>query len=251
MRYRRQIWDSVARDYDVIWEVADYTPILRSLARGAGIGLGKRVLAVATGTGAVSIEAGKRVGEHGLVVGIDLSRPMLEQAMNKKKVLNIDNADFILADAHNLPLINGCFDAATSCFAFAFLSDPQKAANEMARVLKTGGSLASVEWERPPVHFWAETRKKGGIRDFLESELTGILCNSGFTRIRTERIKVLHRRANVSEEQAKKSELLSVRLMGLEESDANWFFPKIREEYRKLPHEKRGWLPIMYVGVKH
>ena len=166
MKYRRQIWDSVARDYDVIWKAADYTPILRSIVEEAKINSGEKVLDVATGTGMVGIEVDKKVGESGFVLGIDLSKQMLKQAMKKKKVQNADKIDFILADAHTLALPDEHFDPVTSCFAFAFLSNPQRAADEMARVLRTRGTLASVDWDTPPLGFWAETRKKGGIRDF-------------------------------------------------------------------------------------
>ena len=240
------------KDYDVIWEVPDYTPILRSIVQETRIDLDMKVLDVATGTGMVGIEMAKKVGEYGAVLGIDFSKPMLKKAMKKTKALGIYNIDFILADADNLPFPDKYFDVVTSCFTFAFLSNSQRAANEMARVMRSGGRVASVEWEEPPLDFWAELRKKGGIRDFLEFELTKILFNSGFRNIRTKRIQVLHRRPNVSEELVKKSQLLAAKLMGLKENDAEWFFSKIREEYKKLPPEKkRGWLPILYVGIRH
>ena len=210
-----------------------------------------KVLDVATGTGIVGIEVAKKIGEYGMVLGIDISRPMLKQAVKKTKALRLHNFDFMLADAHNLPLLPKYFDAVTSCFTFAFLSNPQRAANEMARVIKPKGRVASVEWEKPPLGFWAELRQKHGIHDFLESELTNILYNSGFRRIRTSRIQILHKRPNVSEELVKKSQLLAVKLLGLKEKDAEWFFPKIREEYAKVPPEKkRGWLPVLYVGIR-
>jgi len=251
VRHRRQIWDSVAQDYDVIWEVPDYTPILRSMILEAGIDLDMKVLDVATGTGIIGIGVAKKVGEHGMVLGIDLSKPMLKQAVKKTKALGLRNIDFVLADAHNLPLPDRYFDAVTSCFTFAFLSNPEKTADEMARVVKLGGRVASVEWEKPPLDFWAKCREKGGIHDFKKSEFIKILYNSGFRKIHNKRIRVLHRRPNVSEELVKKSQLLAARLMGLKESDAEWFFQKIREEYRKLPPEgQRGWLPLLYVGTK-
>lgn len=251
MKYRRRIWDSVARDYDIIWQVPDYTPILQSIVQEARIDLGIKVLDVATGTGIVGIEVARKVGESGVVLGIDVSRPMLRQAVRKTKALGLHNFDFILADAHNLPLLPKYFDVATSCFTFAFISNPQKAANEMARVIKPKGRAASVEWEKPPLDFWAKLRQKHGIHDFLESELTKILYNSGFRRIRTSRIQVLHKRPDVSEELVKKSQLLAVKLMGLKDKDADWFFTKIREEYAKIPPEKkRSWLPILYVGIR-
>jgi len=247
----KKIWDDIAQDYDAIWEVPDYTPILRSIVQEAGIDLGMKVLDVATGTGNVGIEVAKKVGEYGIVLGIDFSKPMLKQAVKKAKALGLRNIDFLLADTYNLPLPNKYFDAVTSCFTFAFLSKPQRAANEMARVAKLLGKVVSVECEKPPLDFWAELRKKGGIRDFSESELIRILHDSGFKRIHTKRIQVLHRRPNVSDEFVKKSQLVSAKIMGLKEKDANWFFSKIREEYQKLPtKKKRGWLPILYVGTK-
>jgi len=251
MKNRRRIWDSVAKDYDVIWEVPDYTPILQSIVHDARIELGMKVLDVATGTGKVGIEVAQIVRRYGMVLGIDLSKLMLKQAGKKTKALGLHNINFILADAHNLPLQDRYFDAVTSCFLFAFLSNPQKAAEEMARVVKLRGRVASVEWEKPPLDFWAELRKKGGIHDFSESELVKILHNSGFKKIRTKRIKVLHRRPDVSKELVKKSQFLSAKLMGLKESDAEWFFSRIREGYQRLPSEKRrGWLSVLYVGTK-
>ena len=166
--------------------------------------------------------------------------------------MNICNIDFILADAHYLPLLDEYFDALTCCFSFAFFSDPRKAAKEMGRVLTTGGRAVLVEWERPPLDFWAEIRKKAGIRDFTEAELIKILYDSGFRKIRTKRVQVLYRRPDIPEDLVKKFELLSARLMYLGESDVAWFFSKIREENQKLSPEKkrRGWLPVLYVGAR-
>lgn len=252
MKYSKQIWDRVAQDYDVIWEVPDYTPILQSIIQDAGIELGMDVLDVATGAGMVCIEVAKRVGEHGLVLGIDYSELMLEQAAKKAKALDLHNMNFILADAHNLPFLDNHFDAVTSCFTFAFLSNPQKAGKEVVRVVKAHGKVASVEWERPPLKFWAEQRKRAGIHDFPESELIKILYNSGLRKIRTKRVQVLHRKPNVSEELVGKSRLLSAAIMGLKENDAEGFFSKIREEYQKLPAKKKhGWLPVFYLGTKY
>jgi len=251
MRNWRRVWDSVARDYDVIWEVPDYTPILRSIVREVKIHSGMKVVDVATGTGMVSTEVAKKVGEHGVVLGIDFSRPMLRQALKKTRVAGLHNIHFVLADAHNLPLRDESFDAVTACFTFAFLSNPQKAAAEMARVIRSGGRATSVEWEKPPLEFWAELRKKGGIRDFPESEMLKVLGGFGFKRVRAKRVLVVHRRPVVSEESEKKSQLMSAKIMGLREKDAERFFQRIREEYRRLPPEKKsGWFPVIYVGIK-
>ena len=130
--------------------------------------------------------------------------------------------------------------------------DLAKAAKEMARVVKTRGKVAFVEWERPPLDFWAEQRKRAGVHDFPRSELIKILHNSGLRKIQTKRIQVLHKRPNVSEELVGKSHLLSGTIIGLKENDAKWFFSKIREEIQRLPSDKkRGWLPLLYVSIKY
>jgi len=251
MKYSKRIWDSIAQDYDIIWEVPDYTPILQSIVQVGEVDYGRKVLDIATGTGTVCIEMAKKVGKYGTVLGIDYSKPMLQQASKKTKVLGLYNVDFILADAHNLPLLDSCFGAVTSCFTFAFLSSPQKAVKEMARVLRTRGKMVAVEWERPPIAFWAEHRKEAGIHDFPKSKFIKKLHNSGLRKIETKRIRILHRRPNIPKELIKKSQLISAAIMGLKENDAEEFFSKIREEHQRLrPKKKRGWLPILYVGTK-
>jgi ubiquinone/menaquinone biosynthesis C-methylase UbiE len=251
-KYPKQIWDRLARDYDIIWEVPDYTPILRCIIQGAGIDSGMSVLDVATGTGMVCTEAAKRVGEHGYALGIDYSKPMLREAAKKARALGLHNMSFILADAHNLPISEDHFDAVTSCFTLAFLSSPQEAAKEIVRVVRTHGKVALVEWESPPLDFWAEQRRRAGIHNFPESELIKILYDSGLRKIHTKRIQILHRKPDVSEELVGRSQLLSAAIMGLKENDAQGFFSKIREEHQKLPTlRKHGWLPILYVGTKY
>lgn len=69
----RKRWNNVAADYDVIWQVPDYTPIILDVTTGAGI---------------PSLEAGRKIGEHGLVLGIDYSKPMLKKGLKKARRLD-------------------------------------------------------------------------------------------------------------------------------------------------------------------
>jgi ubiquinone/menaquinone biosynthesis C-methylase UbiE len=160
------------------------------------------------------------------------------------------NIDFILADAQNLPFLSESFDVVTSCFAFAFMNDPQKAAGEMTRVAKQGGKVASVEYQEPPFDFWSEQRKKANIHDFTEEELGRMLRSSGLNEIRSKSVQVLHGRKGISEKLIEKSQIVSGRIMGLSENASKLFSQRIGEESIKLPKEKRSWLPILCVGVK-
>jgi len=250
VRGRRKLWNSVASYYDVIWEVADYSSILRSITEETSIDLGMRVIDVATGTGVVGIEAARKVGQHGSVICIDYSKPMLERALKKARSSGLLNVEFILADAHNPPFIDNCFDAVTCCWGFSFFSDPYRVADEMKRVAKPQSIVAVVEWEKPPVKFWLDLRKKAGIRDFEESELVSIFYSAGLRDVYARKIQISYQKPEVSQESVKKSQLHILTITGLREKDGVWFFKRLSNEYHKLPLEKRHWSPILYVGKK-
>jgi ubiquinone/menaquinone biosynthesis C-methylase UbiE len=205
MNNQRKLWGKVAPYYDVIWQVADYSRVLQSAVKEANIDLGMRVIDVATGTGIVGLEAARKVGLDGNVVCIDYSTPMLEKALEKARLNGLRNVDFVLADAHNTPFLNNCFDAVTCCWGFSFFSNPHKVANEMNRIAKPSSKVAIVEWAKPPVQFWLDLRRQAGIRDFEESELVGILHDARLRDVHTSKIRISHRRPDVSQELIKKS----------------------------------------------
>lgn len=250
MRGRRKLWDKVASYYDVVWDVADYSPVLRSIVEGADINLGMRVLDVATGTGIVGLDAARKVGHDGNVLCIDYSKPMLEKALAKARLSGPRNVEFMLGDSHNLPFIENCFDAVTCCWGFSFFADPHRVAGEMKRVAKLGSKVAIIEWEKPPVRFWSDLRRKAGIRDFEESKLISILYDAGLRDVYSRKIRISHRRPNVSKELIKKAGLYTLTITGLKKEDGAWFFERLSDEYRKLPNEKRHWSPVLYVGRK-
>jgi SAM-dependent methyltransferase len=175
---------------------------------------------------------------------------MLKKALEKAKAKAFHNVQFVLGDAHNLPFQDDCFDAVACCFCLPWLAYPEIATREMTRVVKLTRKVVCVEYEKPPVDCWAELRRKAGIKDFDKSELVTILYNSGLRKVHAGAISVLHRRPNVSHQLVKRSDFCTLTIMGLKEEDAKWFFPKIREEYGRLPLDKRHWLPFLYEGTK-
>jgi len=68
MNYPRRVWDSVAKDYDVIWGIPHYTPILKLMIRETRIRLGIKAIDVVTGMGRISMEVARKVGKHGMVL---------------------------------------------------------------------------------------------------------------------------------------------------------------------------------------
>jgi ubiquinone/menaquinone biosynthesis C-methylase UbiE len=111
------------------------------------------VLDIAAGTG----EPGLSIARHlhgGKVVITDLAEHMLDVAKEKAAAAGITNVEFREADAHALPFADNTFDEISCRHGFMFFPDMQQAANEMARVLKPGGRIATVVWAGPEKNFW-------------------------------------------------------------------------------------------------
>jgi ubiquinone/menaquinone biosynthesis C-methylase UbiE len=76
-------------------------------------------------------------------------------------------AQFQLADAQSLPFVDNSFDAAAMALVIVFIPDPVKAAKEMARVVKSGGTVATYMWDFPsggfPLHPMIKALKDLGI----------------------------------------------------------------------------------------
>ncbi len=107
------------------------------------------VLDVATGTGAVAIELVRRTGCS--VVGIDPSTEMLDEARRQIKLARATR-DIRLVEgrAEELPFDNGVFDALTVTYLLRYVDDPGATLVELARVVRSGGTVASLEFGLPP-----------------------------------------------------------------------------------------------------
>ena len=107
------------------------------------------ILDVATGTAAVAIEL---VRQHGCsVVGVDQSPQMLESARARIRGAGLeDRIDLVEAPADELPFGDGKFDGLTVTYLLRYVDDPAATLRELARVVKPGGTIASLEFGIPP-----------------------------------------------------------------------------------------------------
>jgi SAM-dependent methyltransferase len=105
---------------------------------------GDFVLDVATGSGEPGLSAARRVGK-GNVVGLDISRGMVDIAREKAKGLRINNYEARVYSS-DFPFGPDTFDAVISRFGVMFFPDVLAGLREMARVLKPGGTLCVSVW---------------------------------------------------------------------------------------------------------
>jgi len=110
---------------------------------------GERVLDVATGTGLVAAELVRRYGCA--VVGLDQSPQMLAGArlrLERDPGL-ASRVTLVAGEAEHLPFSDGEFDHLTFTYLLRYVDDPPAAMRELARVVRPGGRVASLEFAVP------------------------------------------------------------------------------------------------------
>jgi demethylmenaquinone methyltransferase / 2-methoxy-6-polyprenyl-1,4-benzoquinol methylase len=113
---------------------------------------GQTVLDVASGTAGVALGLAR---SGATVVGVDLTEQMLRQGQR-----NVDGAALaarirlVAGRAEQLPFDDAAFDALTFTYLFRYVVDPQATLRELARVVKPGARVASLEFMLPPSRFW-------------------------------------------------------------------------------------------------
>jgi demethylmenaquinone methyltransferase/2-methoxy-6-polyprenyl-1,4-benzoquinol methylase len=109
-----------------------------------------RVLDVATGTGMVAEALVRRYGCS--VVGLDQSAEMLSGARAKldRDPRLASRVDLIRGEAERLPFGDAEFDHLTFTYLIRYVEDPGATLAELARVVRRGGRIASLEFMLPP-----------------------------------------------------------------------------------------------------
>jgi demethylmenaquinone methyltransferase/2-methoxy-6-polyprenyl-1,4-benzoquinol methylase len=106
-------------------------------------GPGDEVLDVATGTGAVARELLRQ--KSCTVVGVDQSPEMLAVAREQLPA----SVRLVEASAEQLPFDDAAFDALTVTYLLRYVEDPGATLAELARVVRPGGTIASLEFGLP------------------------------------------------------------------------------------------------------
>jgi ubiquinone/menaquinone biosynthesis C-methylase UbiE len=131
---------STADSYDRF--MGRYTRTLAPLlADAAGVTGAMRVVDVGCGPGGLADELARRVGAEN-VAAIDPA-PQFAAACQAR----LPPADVRVGAAEELPWPDGSFDATLSSLVVAFMADPDRGVREMARVTRSGGTVAACMWD--------------------------------------------------------------------------------------------------------
>ena len=105
---------------------------------------GSRVLDLGCGPGSISVGLAKVI-EPGELHGIDMEESQITMARASAAAGGHDNATFHVGDATDLPFEDNYFDAANTHAVLMHIPDTEGTLNEVMRVLKPGGVMASRE----------------------------------------------------------------------------------------------------------
>ena len=149
-----------------------------------------RVLDLACGTGVFTRPLAR--ASQGIVIGLDMSWPMLRRAQLLVARDRLDNVLLMRGSAFRLPFIAGAFHGVNCCGALHLFDNPGLALKEISRVLHHAGRL-SVQTTIRPEHsggfaYLLERFIRFGF--FGESELLERLRIQGFKVTESERHRI-------------------------------------------------------------
>lgn len=133
-----------------VWLIGDYADVADRMIPGlgtrlvelAGVRAGERVLDVAAGTGNAALPAA-RTGAS--VTALDITPALLQAGARRASAAGLDIA-WVQGDAQALPFPDASFDRVLSCVGVQFCADHRRAAAELVRVCRPGGSVALIAW---------------------------------------------------------------------------------------------------------
>jgi len=187
----RKTYNKKAANYENTYDGKVTQPIKRMMLDAVEVQHGQTVVDVACGTGSLIAAVSKKadIQAH----GIDIAEQMIKVAKETHPGIS-----FMVASSVPLPFENTSVDAIMVSAAFHHFEEPQRFADECARVLCAGGRVYIGEFCPPPVvqqimNFAIRFMKTGDVKIYSDLELIAFFAEAGFEimRIRKDGMRVV------------------------------------------------------------
>lgn len=152
----REAWRRAARGWEK-WQAelrAAASPVSGWMIAAISPQPGQRILELAAGPGETGFLAAQRLGPSGTVISSDQSEEMVAVARRRAAALGLENVQFAVLDAQQLPLESASVDAVLCRWGYMLMGDPAAALGHTRRVLRPGGRLALATWDTPDRNLW-------------------------------------------------------------------------------------------------
>ena len=145
------MFDAISGEYDGLNRVISFGIDVKWRKRVVQILKDKKpqnILDIATGTGDLAISLSKTGASR--IVGLDISKGMLEVGKKKVKEKQLDDrVEMMVGDSEDLQFADNSFDAITVAFGVRNFEDLEKGLSEIYRVLKPKGTFVVLETSVP------------------------------------------------------------------------------------------------------
>ncbi|WP_217593190.1 methyltransferase domain-containing protein [Cohnella sp. GbtcB17] len=155
---------------------------------------GMKILDIGCGSGAITCGIAEKVGRYGKVIGIDSNVELIREA--RKKGAHIANLSFEVGDIYSLDYKSE-FDIVTCSRVLQWLSDPQRAIQEMAGCIKENGRVVVLDYNHEKIEWrpqlpesmqlfyqkFLKWRNDAGMNNRIADNLVSMFKDCGLTDI--------------------------------------------------------------------
>lgn len=154
--FATDLFEPLPARYDLLAELLSFGQNHRwrmELVRHIAAGDPGTVLDVASGTAGVAIAIANRTRAH--VTGVDISEAMLQRGRQRVSAAGLESRVALeMGRAEELRFPDESFEAVSFTYLLRYVADPAATLRELARVLRPGGAMASLDFYVPPNVAW-------------------------------------------------------------------------------------------------